>query len=388
MKRWLLSIAGALLVTGCAQVPVALPPPTALFHDEQFKAPSHPIRPADAFAVSPAMRSFLDREVWRMKLKGASFGLVDGLLDSGVLKLDYDSETTSNAAQAFEARSGNCLSLVILTAALAKEMGLRVIYRQVETGGVWTRSGTLLMDLAHVNISIARDRTGSQALNLHGDWVTVDFMPGAASARARTWQLEERRILAMFLVNRSVEQMAAGQVDDAYWYARSAIETDPTHVEAYNTLGVVYTRHGRPLEAVAALRHTLTLDATHRHAIGNLAVVMDVLGRKDEAAALRAELKRLDATPPFQDYDDGLRAMQVGDYETARNLFERELRRHKVQFHELHLNLARVYLYFGDHRAAREHLEKALEFSTTRQQQALYSAKLELLKQERERTQR
>jgi len=386
MKRWLLSMAWLLLMTGCAEVPVAQrPPPPALFHDAVFGPPAVPVRPDEVFAVSPAMREFLAREAWRMRLKGGPSGLVDGLLESGVLKLDYDSEMTRNAAEAFEARSGNCLSLVIMTAALARELGLSVVYRQIETGGVWSRSGTLLMDMAHVNISIARDHTGARVARFIGDWVTVDFMAGANSPHARVWQLEERRILAMYLVNRAVELMAASRSADAYWHARAAIEADPGFVEAYNTLGVVYLRHGRPRESAVALRHTLALDPGHRHARGNLATVLDVLGQAAEAAALRAELQRLDPVPPFRDYDDGLRAMQAGDFETARRLFERELKNHDLQFHELHLNLARVYLHFGNHTEARRQLEKALKLSTTRQQQALYTSKLDALKEERAR---
>jgi tetratricopeptide (TPR) repeat protein len=77
--------------------------------------------------------------------------------------------------------------------------------------------------------------------------------------------------------------------------------------------------------------------------------------------------------------------MDAGDYERARTLFQRELRRNALQFDELHLNLARVHLHFKDYAEARRQLEKALELSTTRQRQAIYAAKLQALDAERSR---
>ena len=50
---------------------------------------------------------------------------------------------TRNAAEAFDARSGNCLSLVIMTAAFAKELGLPVRYQNVFVDEAWSRSGDL-----------------------------------------------------------------------------------------------------------------------------------------------------------------------------------------------------------------------------------------------------
>jgi hypothetical protein len=46
--------------------------------------------------------------------------LFDALYGNGRLRLDYDSAMTRNATEAFAARSGNCLSLVLMTAAFAR----------------------------------------------------------------------------------------------------------------------------------------------------------------------------------------------------------------------------------------------------------------------------
>ena len=77
------------------------------------------------FALSDEMRRYLRTELaGPIRAKGRQSGLIEALYGKGQLKLDYDSSMTRNAAQAFAARSGNCLSLVIMTAAFAKELGL------------------------------------------------------------------------------------------------------------------------------------------------------------------------------------------------------------------------------------------------------------------------
>ncbi len=58
--------------------------------------------------------------------------------------------------EAFQARTGNCLSLVIMTAAFAKEVGLPVRFQSVYVPETWSRSGNLYFSSGHVNLASAR----------------------------------------------------------------------------------------------------------------------------------------------------------------------------------------------------------------------------------------
>src|SRR3546814_1509184 len=50
--------------------------------------------------------------------------------------------------------------------------------------------------------------------------------------------------MAMYLNNRAAEVLVAGDGRAAYWWARAAIHAAPEYAAAYNTLGVIYLRHG------------------------------------------------------------------------------------------------------------------------------------------------
>jgi Tfp pilus assembly protein PilF len=386
MKRWLLIALYLPFFAGCASPSVERPPVEDFLRDQLFMPAVVAPQRDNVFAIDAQMRRHLAVASAQARVLGDPLeSLVWSLLDDGRVRIDYDAQVTRNAAETFDARAGNCLSLVIMTVAMAKELGLRVKVQQFESPGVWDRQGNLLLNVGHVNVMIGRQQIDSRTYDRRAPWITVDFLPVSEAERARTVEVDEARVLAMYFNNRAAETLTATGADAAYWWARAAVLADPGYADAFNTLGVVYSRH-KPADsaeaadaAERALRHALALNRDNAHAMGNLAALLDGQGRASEAAALRAALRRLEPTQPFTDYDEGLRAMRSGDFKRARSFLERELRK-SPYFHELHMNLARVYLQLGDIDSARKQIEQARDTSTTRQQQALYSAKLDVFR--------
>jgi Flp pilus assembly protein TadD len=179
----------------------------------------------------------------------------------------------------------------------------------------------------------------------------------------------------MFMNNRAGESLADGRIDDAYWWARAAILQDPAFLSSYNTLGVVYRRHGNLREAEQLFSSVLRLQPTNRQAISNLALVLKAEGRTAEATRMAAQLEALEPNPPFFFFERGLAALRDRDFATARDLFEREVDR-TAGYHEFHFWLAVAYVNLGETAKAREQLVLAIEHSTARKDSDLYSAKL------------
>jgi len=381
MKPWaMLWCAVAFCVSGCAtQTPAQRALASELFHDQLFKAPAAPIDTASIFALSDRMRDYLKHNLGqRGSVQDTRRALFDALYTRDQLKLEYDSAMTRNAAQTFDARAGNCLSLVIMTAALARELNFTVQFQQIYMDESWSRSGNLYFASNHVNLVLGKKRTsyldGYQVNNANA--LTVDFIPIPPKARETARLLEEPTIVAMYLNNRAAELLSAGSIDDAYWAARQAVQADPAFMNAYNTLAVIYQNHGNPMQAEQTLRHALRYAPNNTIYLSNLAQTLDSLQRPAEAAAVRERLARIEPFPPFYFFHLGQEAMQVGDYQRARNLFERELER-APDYHEFHYWLAVSHYQLGNLRAADQHMKKALENSTTRGHHDLYAAKLD-----------
>lgn len=377
MRTSVLLICAAL--SACAIQPAALPRPDLLFNDAAFRAPSVPLH-TDVFALSDAMRRFLHDEIGpQLRRSGRLDGLIDALRNRAQLKLEYDSAVTRSAAEAFDARAGNCISLVIMTAALAKELGLLVYYQRVLAEEIWSRDGDISFRSGHVNL-VLQQRLGEWSrLGDPTGQRTIDFLPPEDVRGYRTRTIEERTVVAMFMNNRAAESLARGQLDEAYWWAREAISRDGGFLEAYNTLGVVYRRHGNLRDAERVFRALLQRDPGNPTVISNLAAVLNAAGQPDAAQALLQKLRSIERYPPFHFLDQAQFALKSGDFRAAIELFHKELAR-DPSYHATHFGLALAHLQLGDFAAAREHLAAARQNSTTRRDHELYAAKLDRLR--------
>ena len=384
MNRWMVLLLSSLLAA-CAAAPVT---PLAqrdarFFHDRLFAAPAERIGADDLFAVSDDMKRYIDDAIANpARVKGRQRALIDALYSNGQLRLEYDTEMTRNAAQAFAARSGNCLSLVIMTAAFAKELGLMVEYQKVFVDDTWARTGDIYLAIGHVNVSLGPRKTdqggGGYRVGVkphESDSMTIDFVPSTDLRAVRTRAIDEEIIVAMYMNNRAVEALARDQADIAYWWAREAVARTPGFLMPYNTLGAIYRRHGNPEEAEQVLSHVLDREPRNTQAMSNLIPVLNDLGRVEAAQRLAARLEELDPEPPFSHFNRGMAAMRAGDPKTAKDEFAREVAR-APDYHEFHFWLGIAYLNNGEIEPARRHLTLAMKNSTTRRDHDVYAAKL------------
>jgi Tfp pilus assembly protein PilF len=364
-------------LAACAHAP--LPPPEPLFDDALFNPPTERLEAEDPFALSDEMRQYVTTRITgQIRSKGRQRALIDALYGQGELKLDYDTSVTRSAAQAFAARAGNCLSLVIMTAAFAKELGMPVKYQTAIVDETWSRSGNLYFRSGHVNLSLGKRPLDNSAM-LDDNELMVDFLQPQELRGLRTRPIDEHTVVAMYLNNRAAESLALSRLDEAYWRAREAMRRSPGFLSAYNTLGVVYMRHRNELYAERVFRHVLEREPSHAQALSNLATLLVQQGRAAEAQEMQRRLAQVEAYPPFHFFNLGVEAMRAGDYKAARDWFGREISR-AGDYHEFHFWLGIAHYRLGEMAAARKHLKLAMDNSTSRSDHALYAGKLARLR--------
>ncbi len=378
-----LAVISVLALAACATKPPATPVPEALLHDQLFSPPNVPVDASQVFAVSDLMRRYLASEIaTQVKARGVQGGLVEAVHNKAQLRLEYDASYTRNASEAFEARSGNCLSLVLMTAAFAKELGLQVRYQTAIFEETWSRSGTLLLRSGHVNISLGpklQDRANPMARTF-----TIDFLPEEQTRGLKTREIPEAIVVAMYMNNRAVEALVRGRLDDAYAWASAAVRYNPDYLGAQNTLGTIYARHGNIAEAEQVYLHVVQVDPTQTRSMANLADLYERQDRTADAALWQAKLAKLEPEPPYYYFNRGIAALKVNDYATARDMFARETSRSRDSS-ESHYWLSIAYYRLGDMEKATKHLGIALDYSTSRGDRDLYSAKLEVLRKSTQR---
>lgn len=361
MRSSFLPLAAAALA-GCASAPVA-DVPRQLFADALFATAPRPPVDDDIFAMSDAMKDYAAHRIARQVALGGHAGLSEAIKRE--IRIDYDSGTTRPAAGTFDARAGNCLALVMLTAAFARHFDIPFDFQSVYGMDTWSRAEGLAFLNGHVNIKM---RNGSK------EGVIIDFMEQGRSTLNSTRVISEATVRAMYLNNRAAEALVAGD-PASYWWARAAIEAAPGYIAPVNTLGVIYLRGGAMREAEAALRHVLEREPANVVALTNLAQAYARQGRDAEAGEMRARLATIEPYPPFYFLDRGLAALERGEYDKARELLRKELRR--MPFHdEVHFALALADLRSGEKADAQRHLSLAVKYSPSRERRDIYGAKL------------
>jgi len=376
IRRFLLALVSASLLAGCSTARHAVPQTAMLFDDAPFALHRVQADPAAVFALTPAMREYLTTTIHpAVRAKGRE-GLIDALYSSQHLRLSYDGGMTRNASEAFEARSGNCLSLVIMTSAFARALGMDVRYQRLRAEDVWVRDGSDLVQLVgHVNLSLAESsHPAMRARSPTSGWLTIDFLPLDEAQRERVRPIEERRVIAMYFNNRAAEALSAGRAQEAYWWARASVEHDETYPSAYITLAVAFYRHGNTHRAESVLNAALQLEPDNPQALHNLSEVLRAMGRIDEAAVAERRLNTVQPHNPIKSYKSGLIAYQRGDYVAARDAFSSALAR-APDDHEFHFMLGMTYLRLGQRTQSLEHLDRARELARTTTRANAYSAK-------------
>ena len=375
-------LAASCLLAACAG-PDTLPMRAeSLLADRLFAPPSEPVRTDDLFAMSDAMRRYLAVDIAdQLRRDGPQAGLMEALQTRAQLKLEYDAARTKNAAATFAARTGNCLSLVIMTAAFAKELRLPISYRSAYLDESWSRTGNLLISSGHVNVTVGRrilDAKTQRDLSP----MTIDFLPPEEISGLRTRDIDESTVLAMYANNRAAEALADGQLDDAYAWAAESLRAirrspAPTTRSASSTCATATSpRRRAPSSACSrASRRTRACSPTWpRPTAGKGAPPR----RRRRASAWRRSSRIRRSTSSTSAW----RRCSHEDYRAAREMFAREVAR-ADSYHEFHFWLGVADWRLGDEAAAQRHLSLAIDNSLTRSQHDLYAAKLDWLQAHR-----
>ncbi|HSY27721.1 MAG TPA: tetratricopeptide repeat protein [Burkholderiaceae bacterium] len=365
------------LLAACVSEPVISPEKQqSMFNDALFAPPSERIDVNDIFALDTGMQTFLDHEVARKEImEGKVMALYDSLYTSDHKKFAYDAVQTRNAADVFRLQSGNCLSYTIMTAAFAKQLHEPVQFHVVSFGEVWDRSDNIEFKIGHVNLTVgqASFSTGHDAPKL------IDFGAFENTRGEILDDIGEDVIIAMYLNNRAAEALAKNQLDDAYWWARAAMVYTPSYIGAYNTMGVIYSRHQNLIQSELVFRQVLEREPDNVLAMSNQVQVLARLGRTDESSKLAQRLAEIQPNPPYFFFNLGLAAMRAHDYEEARLEFKKEVNRASYN-HQFHFWLALANYYLGNFDETRKQLRVAMENSPNTEQHDLYAAKLEMMK--------
>jgi Flp pilus assembly protein TadD len=329
-----------------------------------------PVVEEQVLAVSAEMQEFIDTHVDRngsdhLKLHQ----LAAALVDEDAFGLVYD-DRTRTAAETFRARRGNCLSFSNMFVAMARDVGLSVLYQEVEIPPDWTLDNDTYVLNQHVNVYVDLKRAGT---------LVVDFNIADFRASYPMRRIPDTRALAHYHNNIGVERMQAGDTASAFAHFRRAIvENDEEFSPSWVNLGTLYLRNGHPAHAEAAYLQALKADESDLVAMSSLARLYERLGDRERAAAYRKKVAHHRNLNPYYRYELARRAYSARDWDAAIGHLSYAVRKRPNEDQFCFL-LGASYLQRGDEREARRWFDRAQELAATDAVKRKYSSKIDAL---------
>jgi Tfp pilus assembly protein PilF len=290
---------------------------------------------------------------------------------------------TLPAAQVLGSNGGNCMSLAMLTTALADLAGVDISYQFMDDSPVYEYQGNVVIRGNHISAIVKNPEweavKGTAAALLLSPGMRIDYFP---ELRGRFLaNLDRNGYLALYYDNIASDAITRGDHDSAYWYLREALSLAPNHGASLNMLAVVHRRKGDTDAAERIYRHGIAHADDKLTLLKNYESLLSTSGRYAEAAEVQRQLDAINDTSPLHWLRLARESEARGELSDAINYYQRVLRL-TPYMHEVHLALAQAYYASGELHRAESELGAAVETANRTSVRNLYEAKLMTLRKE------
>ena len=166
---------------------------------------------------------------------------------------------------------------------------------------------------------------------------------------------------ALFLSNRGVEALRAGEQRVAFARFKRAIALDAHVAPAWVNLGALYSRRADTERAAAAYERAVAVHPSNKPALTNLAKLYDQVGQHELAEQYRARIRAYEDINPYFHYALAHQAYLAADYPRALIQIKRAISLKKGD-DKLYFLQGLIYYRSGDLLAAQESLERAQHY--------------------------
>lgn len=303
--------------------------------------------------------------------------LLSFIFDASRNTLNYQTGATLSANDTFVSQNANCLSLSIMSYSMARYLGIKAQFQEVDIPEYWSSLNGYSLLTGHVNIRLSnrlRNYQGHIEFDFSNDLV-IDFNPDSRGQVFKTRIITKDLITAMFYNNKGANAMINKEYDLAYSYFVAAKQYAPDYSPIYGNLGVLFRLNQQFSNAEKAYQYALYLAPDNHTAMGNSAILYDLTNRQEKAKQLRAYLERKRKTNPYYFIAQGNEAYTRGHYQQAVNHFKQAIKLDK-QIHESHFGLAKSYFQQGHHDKVEKALKKAKKYAIFESDKSRYQGKL------------
>jgi len=332
----------------------------------------------EIFRLSDNAKAFVD-DVTRLNVEDTEklSLLVMRIFDRSDLDMLYNAQANTTASETFEKAAANCMSLSIMTFAMAEHAGLATQFQVVKIPEYWTRRGGYSMLNGHINIRI-KPKMQPGVYKAFDNEVVVDFDSQSRTKRFPTKLVKKERVLAMFYNNKGADYLVNNKPAQAYQYFKTAISVDPGFDGAWINLGLIYRQHDRFQLARNAYNRAIIINEENLTAWENLAVLYKYEGNQKAAADIFATVAKKREKNPF--FHQMLAEIEVDNHHWDKSIahYLDAIRLDDDQ-HTFYFGLAMAYFKKGELDMSSRYLKQAKRKSRDKDVSAHYANKINAL---------
>lgn len=379
----MLAVAGfglMMLLGGCSTAPPRqqamsdIPPTAPPLRPDLFGAPLEVPRVEALHALTDAQQAeFLDYFSDPVRAREKPHERIFGYLERRLGSFTYYAKTLA-AADALDQNQGNCLSLALVTTALAELGGVTYGFQRIRNRPVYESRQDFVMVADHLRTRLY-DPTfipDPAAGLLTRPFIEVDYFPERGQRYGG--QVARDEVTAMYYVNLAGEALVDGDVSRSYWLLDAALAQVPDNPGALNSMAVLHRRAGDARTAEAIYRHLLAVHGDSLLPLGNLQNLLREEGRFEEVAALDVRIRQLPIRDPYRLVEFGMQAYVEGRLQDALAYYAQALDA-APYMHEIYWRQATVHDALGNQRHADALLQQARDMAPRVSDQDRYQAK-------------
>ncbi|MCJ8319101.1 MAG: tetratricopeptide repeat protein [Colwellia sp.] len=295
-------------------------------------------------------------------------------LETRLANFTYYGETFI-AEKSMRLNRGNCMSLAILTAALAKTVAIEISYREVKTLPVFEKYDNVILSSSHVQ-AVVYDPTFVPEKNFfyfNKPAIVIDYFPVNSNWTNKT--VMKKTLLSMYYSNISAQFIVEGNLNAAFANAELAYQYDDTSSNITNLLAVLHRRKGDLATAEKFYLRTIKQDKNNLNALQNYAILLNSQQRYEQLELIEHKIDNLYDPNPYVWLEQAYIAKSEHKLKKAKEYFEKVITM-APYVHQAYLGLAQTYYLSGKKNKAIKTLESAIEWTYKEDERQRYKSKL------------
>ena len=369
-----------LFFSACQSAVVHIPPSKNLLYDQGYSGylQINIESEQQVFHLGDTAKAFVESTIAPMNNKFDQMeALVKAIFDRSELNLLYQGDANTTANDTFDAQAANCLSMSIMTYALAIEAGFNVDFQEIMIPEYWTRRGGFSLLNGHINLKMLAPNDPTVFVFNKRSY-QVDFDPQSSRRGLPKKTVSKKAVLSMFYNNKGADAVLRKDYVSAYAYFREALLIQPSFQAAWVNLGILYRLSQYFPQAENAYQHALFINSDNLTAMENLAYLYKLTGRNTQAEAILAKVEGQRNNNPYYHVDLGEQEMEQQHWDQALAHFRKALALDRST-HEVYFGLARAYFEIGELQQSERYLKQAKNKARNKHDEEKYQSKLEFL---------